>query len=380
MRGAEENINFIGQLLRTTPDWALQIALALTTLIVFYLLRRFLLNIAEGWIRSFLKRFNLGDTGDAVVDALMLPARILLVAGALWLAERFLTPDAATAQIVENLTSSLVLVSGFVAGFRLVDIFGLNERRMKALIGFSIEEQLMPVIRTVLKLILIVIAIFVVMGEWSVDVSGLLASLGIVGLAFSLAAQDTVSNLFGFSTIIGDRPFLVGEYIASGEIEGVVEKVGVRSTRIRKPDRGIITVPNNILATAPVERFLRRRIQFTLGVTYETTADEMETLLERLREMMRERDRVIRSSVALYFTTFGGSSLDIMVLCEVTIRDWRSLLEERESVNLAVMRIVSDMGLSIAFPTRSIYIDGIPDSLKGSLQGMPPEISPSPEE
>ncbi|MEL6405516.1 MAG: hypothetical protein AAFR81_14195 [Chloroflexota bacterium] len=69
-----------------------------------------------------------------------------------------------------------------------------------------------------------------------------------------------------------------------------------------------------------------------------------------------------------------------MVLCEVTIRDWRSLLEERESVNLAVMRIVSDMGLSIAFPTRSIYIDGIPDSLKGSLQGMPLEISPSPEE
>ncbi|MEO1644421.1 MAG: mechanosensitive ion channel family protein [Chloroflexota bacterium] len=380
MRGAEENINFIGQLLRTTPDWALQIALALTTLIVFYLLRRFLLNIAEGWIRNFLKRFNLGDTGDAVVDALMLPARILLVAGALWLAERFLTPDAATAQIVENLTSSLVLVSGFVAGFRLVDIFGLNERRLKALIGFSIEEQLMPVVRTVIKLILIVIAIFVVMGEWSVDVSGLLASLGIVGLAFSLAAQDTVSNLFGFSTIIGDRPFLVGEYIASGEIEGVVEKVGVRSTRIRKPDRGIITVPNNLLATAPVERFLRRRIQFTLGVTYETTADEMETLLERLREMMRDRDRVIRSSVAVYFTTFGGSSLDIMVLCEVTIRDWRSLLEERESVNLAVMRIVSDMGLSIAFPTRSIYIDGIPDSLKGSLQNLPPEISPSPEE
>ncbi|MEL7434914.1 MAG: hypothetical protein AAFN11_13295 [Chloroflexota bacterium] len=144
MRGAEEDINILGQLLRTTPDWALQIALALTTLIVFYLLRRFLLNIAEGWIRKSLKRFNLGDTGDAVVDALMLPARILLVAGALWLAERFLTPDAATAQIVENLTSSLVLVSGFVAGFRLVDIFGLNERRMKALIGFSIEEQLMP--------------------------------------------------------------------------------------------------------------------------------------------------------------------------------------------------------------------------------------------
>lgn len=367
MRRFDEELNWIERLIREAPDWALQVALAVLTLIVFYVMRRFILSIAESWLRTFLKRFKLGETGDAIVDALMLPARFLLVAGALWLAEAFLTPDGNTAAIVQNLSRSLILVSGFVAVFRLVDIFALNERRLRAIFGFSIDEQLMPVLRTVLKLILIVISIFVVMGEWTVDVSGLLASLGIVGLAFSLAAQDTVSNLFGFTTIIGDRPFLVGEYIASGDIEGVVEKVGVRSTRIRKPDRGIITVPNNILATAPVERFLRRRIQFTLGVTYETTADEMEALLDRLREMLRDRDKILRSSVAVYFTTFGGSSLDIMILCEVTIRDWRSLLEERESVNLEVMRIVADMGLSIAFPTRSVYIDGLPDSLNGGF-------------
>lgn len=345
---------------RQLPAWGIQISLALLTLIIFYVSRRFFLNILENRLRQFLKRFRLGETGDLIVDALMLPARLLLIAAALALAQRFLAPAGDTDTFVDSLIQSLIYVSAFVAVYRLVDILALNESRVSTLIGFKIEERLLPILRTIIKLILFVVAVFVVMGAWEVDLSGLLASLGIVGLAFSLAAQDTVSNLFGFSTIIGDRPFLVGEYISSGEIEGVVERVGVRSTRIRKPDRGIITVPNNLLATAPVERFMRRRIQFTLGVTYSTTADQMEALLKKLREMLGERDHVIKSSVAIYFTDFGASSLDIMVLCEVTIKDWRALLEEREAVNLAVMRVVADMNLSVAFPTRSLYIDGLP--------------------
>ncbi|GAB5490529.1 MAG: mechanosensitive ion channel family protein [Phototrophicaceae bacterium] len=347
---------------RLLPAWAIQLSLALLTLGIFYVSRRFFLNILENRLRIFIKRFKLGETGDLIVDSLMLPARLLLIAAALSLAQWFLAPAGDTQNVVTALIKSLVYVSAFVGGFRLVDILALNENRVNRLIGFKIEDRLLPVLRTILKLVLFIVAVFIVMAEWGVDLSGLLASLGIVGLAFSLAAQDTVSNLFGFSTIIGDRPFLVGEYIRSGDIEGVVERVGVRSTRIRKPDRGIITVPNNLLATAAVERFMRRRIQFTLGVTYSTTATQMEILLDKLREMLRERDHVIKSTVAIYFTDFGASSLDIMILCEVNIKDWRALLEEREAVNLAVMRVVAEMDLSIAFPTRSLYIDGLPKS------------------
>jgi len=372
----EEGLQTLSSLLKflqALPDWGVQVLLALITLLIFYIFRRFILNIAESWLRRLVKRFNLGETSELIVDALMLPARILLIAAALAIANSIVLPGPDISDSVTRIVRSLTFVSAFVSGFRLVDILGLNEHRIKALVGFNIEDRLMPVLRTVLKLTLFVIAIFVVMSEWKIDVSGLLASLGIVGLAFSLAAQDTVSNLFGFSTIIGDRPFIVGEYIQSGTIEGVVEKVGIRSTRIRKPDRGIITVPNNLLATAPVERFLRRRIQFTLGVTYETSAEQMEILLERLREMLRDRDKILKTSVAVYFTDFGGSSLDIMILCEVTIRDWRMLLEEREQVNLNVMRIVADMGLSVAFPTRSVYVDGLPKNWTVGLPDTLPE-------
>lgn len=350
------------KIFRALPAWALQITLALLTLLVFYLLRRYFLTIVENRLRAFLQRFKLGDVGDAILDALMLPARLLLVAIALSLADQFLSTGGTTGSFVALLIKSLVMVSAFVALFQLIDIIELSPHRIRSVIGFNIEERLLPIVSTVLKLIVFVVAIIMVMGIWEIEVTGLLASLGIVGLAFSLAAQDTVSNLFGFSTIIGDRPFLVGEYIASGDIEGVVERVGIRSTRVRKPDRSIVTVPNNLLATAPVERFLRRRIKFTLGVTYETTADELEALVERLREMLRERDKVVKSSVAVYFAEFGDSSLDILILFEVILRDWRAILQEREQVNLEVMRIAADMGIGIAFPTRSIYIDGLPDN------------------
>lgn len=355
----------LSETIRSLPAWAVRVILAATTLIIFYVLRRYLLRFVENRIRAFFHRFA-SEQIDAIVEALLVPVRFLVIAGALAISLQILTPDDVTNQIVDNLIRSLVIVAAFVSFFRMVDIFSLDEQRVQDIIGFKIEERLLPILRTIIKLSFFVVAVIIVMQEWSVDVSGLLASLGIVGLAFSLAAQDTVSNLFGFSTIIGDRPFLVGEYVRTGDIEGVVENVGVRSTRIRKPDRGLITVPNNILATSPVERFIHRRIQFTVGVTYETTADQMEALLEKLREMLAERDHVINSSVAVYFTGFGDSSLDILVLCDITVRDWRRVLEEREQVNLAVMRIVADMGLSIAFPTRSIYIDGLPENWRES--------------
>lgn len=358
--------SFLNNLLINLPDWAARVGLAILVLLLIYVLRRLLLRTVEHHLHRLLQQLGWPQI-EAIVDSLMLPLRLLVIAGALLLSVEILTPDRETLTFVNNLTRSLVIVSGFIALFRLVDILALDSQRLSYLIGLNLEARLLPLIRTIVKLILFSVAVIIVMQEWSVDVSGLIASLGIVGLAFSLAAQDTVSNLFGFSTIIGDRTFFVGEFIRSDTVEGIVESVGMRSTRIRKPDRGLITVPNTLLANAPVQRFIRRRIEFTLGVTYATTAAQMETLLGRLREMLKKREAILDETVAVYFTGFGTNSLDIIVFCDVTIRDWRMLYEEREQVNLAVMRIVAELGLSIAFPTRSVYIEQMPDNRDSML-------------
>src|SRR5262249_35855949 len=132
------------------------------------------------------------------------------------------------------------------------------------------------------KLLFIVLAVLVIVQEWGYDPSGLIAGLGIGGLAISLAAQDTVKNLFGFTTIVGDQPFTVGDFIKTADVEGTVEHVGVRSTRIRRQDQAYVTVPNSVLANSAIlnwSRLSKRWIDMTLRITYDASRSDILKLL-----------------------------------------------------------------------------------------------------
>ena len=229
-----ENIQEFIQPLRdfviVQPDWVVQLVLGALTLILLLLMRRVLVRLVETPIRNVLQQMELPQV-ESIMDALMLPLNLLVVALALAVSVQIFTPDETTGETVANLVRSVIYVAAFVAAFRVIDIFALDTDRLSVVIGFNMDERLMPLMHTGLKILVMTLALITVLSEWHVNISGLLASVGIVGLAFSLAAQNTVSNLFGFSTIVGDRTFLVGEFIKSGEIAGVVESVGVRSTR-----------------------------------------------------------------------------------------------------------------------------------------------------
>ena len=201
------------------------------------------------------------------------------------------------------------------------------------------------------------------MQEWNYDVTSLIAGLGLAGLAVSLAAQETVADLFAFSTIVSDRPFEVGEFIATPNVEGVVVSIGPRSTRIRRLDQAYVSIPNAMIAKNLVinwSRLDRRHINFVLGVSYETTPDEMRVLLERLRAMLREHPHVDPETVQVCFNEFGDSALNILVRCYIAQPDWAAFQAEREAINLKVLAIVDELGLSIAYPSRSIYVRSLP--------------------
>lgn len=345
--------------LQNIPEWLPRIALTLVAIVVIFLLRRVLARLLIQPVKRFAHAHN-AQIAELIIDAMELPASFLIFALAFYIGIEILRPDQQTGELMENLMRSLIILALLLIVYRFADVFALSSTNLFSFTGLKLDERLVPILRTAMKIVIGALAVIIIMQEWGVDVSGLVASLGIIGLAFSLAAQDTVSNLFGFSTIVGDRPFVIGEYIRTPDVEGIVEHVGIRSTRIRKPDRARVTVPNSKLAAAAVEQFSRRRIDFVLGVTYQTTADQMETLLERLREMLTSRTHVIASSVAVYFTEFGDSALNITIFCDLTLKDWRAYMKERETINLAVMRIVAELGLSVAFPTRSIHVATMP--------------------
>jgi MscS family membrane protein len=339
-----------------------RIALALLVLALIWVLRRALTWIIVTPLRRLAQRSD-SHWDDMLMDTIVVPARLLVIALGLAIGIQIIQLDTDAMMFVDRVIRTLVIMALFWAGYRLVDVLAPSSNRLFRITGLTIQDRLLPFARTAAKLVLLAFSLIIIIQEWGYDVSGLVAGLGLGGLAFSLAAQDTVSNLFGFTTIVGDTPFTVGEFIATPDVTGTVEHVGVRSTRIRQLDQAYVTVPNSKLANSVVtnwSRLRKRWINFTLGMTYDTTADQMETLLERLTEMLQAREQVDPSSVQVLFATFNDSSLDVLIRCYVYLPDWLEWMQEKEKVNLAILRIVDELGLSIAFPSRSVYIETMP--------------------
>ncbi|MEQ8674136.1 MAG: mechanosensitive ion channel family protein [Aggregatilineales bacterium] len=358
-----DNLPFLSDLSEDMQNIILRLCALVLAIVLIVVLRRVLTWIIVRPLRKITTR-NGPSRDDEILDALILPMRYLVIAAALLVSVRILGAGDAISALVERFGRTLIIIAILLVIYRLIDIFMPSSNRLFAITGLSIQEKLLPFLRTAIKLVIICIGLVIVIQEWGYDVSGLIAGIGIGGLAISLAAQDTIANLFGFTAIVGDRPFDVGEYIVTPDVEGLVEHVGIRSTRVRRLDQALVTVPNNKLANSAIlnwSRLQKRRIDMNLGVTYDASSEDMRVLLHRIREMLSVRDTVQPDSVVVYFVEFGDSALNILVRCYVNLADWGEFTAEKELVYLEIMDIISELGMSVAFPSRSLYLENLPD-------------------
>lgn len=369
-------LEFINNLPQEFRSLVLRVLLALLALLIIWLLRRLLSGLILLPFRRLVVERTQTQIDDLLLTTVEAPIRLLVVAIGVAIAGQILSADGATVEFMAHLSRTFVILAVMLTLHNLVDLVAASSARLRSLTGLRLEEQLVPFLRTGLKIILVALAVVVLLQEWEYDVSGLIAGLGLGGLAFSLAAQDTVANLFAFTTIVSDRPFVVGEYIKTADVEGIVEQVGVRNVRIRQLDQAYVTIPNAKLTSSAItnwSRLQKRWINFTLGVTYSTTSDQMRVLVHRIREMLNAQEKVDPESIVVLFTDFGDSSLDVLVRCYIWEPDWVKFSEHKQDINLRIMDIVADLGLSIAFPSRSLYVENLSmlDNGKG-LQLRPP--------
>jgi len=188
---------------------------------------------------------------------------------------------------------------------------------------------------------------------------GIIAGLGVGGLAIALAAQPTIENLLGGLSLFADRPVRVGDLCRYGEARGTVESIGIRSTRIRGLDRTLTTIPNAVLAKMPIVNYTQRDrmlLQTVVGVRYETTAEQLRHVLVKLREMLLAHPRVSPDPPRARFVGFGDSSLNIEIYAYVMTREWPEFVALREDILLRVIEIVEASGTSVAFPSRTLYL------------------------
>jgi len=347
-----------------------RILLALLALLIIWLLRRLLTSLILLPLKRLVVERTATQADDMLISVAETPIRLLIVAGGVALAGQILSTDGATVRFVGNLSRTFVILAGFMFLYNGAGLIAASSMRLRYLTGIRLDEQLVPFVRTALKMILIALAVVVLLQEWDYDVSGLIAGLGLGGLAFSLAAQDTLANLFAFTTIVSDRPFMVGEYIVTPDVTGTVEHVGVRNVRIRQPDQAYVTIPNAKLTASAItnwSRLQKRWLNFHIGVAYGTTSDQMRKLVQRIREMLKAQEKVDPDSVVVLFTDFGDSSLNVLVRCYILESNWVKFHEHRQEINLNIMDIVADLGLSLASPRRSLYIENL--SLMSDGQG-----------
>lgn len=313
---------------------------------------------------------------DIIIAALDTPLRYLMMALILAAGVELINLEATIGVFITHVSRTLIIVAVFLIVFQIGSYITQNPLTMRRVTSLRVDDALLPFLRTALRFLLIMLALVIVVEEWGYNVNGLIAGLGVGGLAVALAAQDTISNLFGFSMIVGDRPFVEGEYIVTSAASGTVENVGLRSTRIRQLDQSLVTIPNNSLASNPItnwSRLSKRRINTTIGLTYQTSSAQLRGLLHVLREMLQNHPLVEKDSVVVIFTHFGENSLEILVRCYLTIEDWTEFHLEQEKIFLDIMDMVQQMGLEIAFPSRTIYIEEMPE-----LRGRLPKSTPLP--
>ena len=270
-------------------------------------------------------------------------------------------------RLPETVMATFVLVlktagTVFVAwtAFILVDAVTAYLAEIAARTENALDDHLVPMLKRVLRIAVIAITVITVIQQWGYDVTSLIAGLGIGGLAFALAAQSTLSNWFGSFMIITDRPFLVGDYVRSAHGEGVVQDVGMRSTKILSFEDTTITIPNSDLATTAVENLTMSKsmnVKLEIGLTYSTTRPQMEAIIASLKDVLSADEDTDSERILVCFNGFGDSSLNILIHCFAMTTDMWKWHLIRERLMFKAMTVVEEAGASFAFPSQSVYFE-----------------------
>jgi len=330
--------------------------------------------LAAGWVLKKIAMFGIrrlmklaektdSDFDDILLNAVRRPIGWMCFLLGLWTALTILplpTEPVDLDRFFFSFMKSATIFIGFWLVVRLVSGF-IKSSEAKMRESNPQLAGLLPLGRKTIVIVMWIVATLIALQNIGYSVTSLLAGIGIGGAALAFAAKDTLANFFGSIVIFVDKPFAIGDWVKVGQIEGVVEEVSLRVTRVRTFERSLITIPNQDLSTKPIENFSRmekRRIKFEIGVPYETPIDRLEAGIARIRELIAEDAGLHNEPQYVYFTKFEASSLTIYVLCFTVSTDQTAYLETQHRLLVNIKREFEKIGISFAFPTQRMIVEG----------------------
>jgi len=335
----------------------------LILIVASFLVHKALALILDKLITGVLFRSGYKEIAKKFVVPLARPISIFFVLLILKFSVPILQLPIKMSQYIILGISGLLPFFAALVFYRGVDILALYFEKLTSKTESTLDDQLVPLIRKALKTFVVVVGGLFVLQNLKIDVLPLVAGLSIGGLAFALAAQDTVKNFFGSLMIFIDKPFQIGDWITSGDVDGTVEEVGIRSTRIRTFRNSVVYIPNGNLANATVDNHglrVYRRFNTQIAINYDTPPDLIELYIEGLGKLVEAHPETRKDYYEIHLNDMADSSLKIMFYIFFKVPTWSDELRCRHEIIISIMNLAKELGINFAFPTQTIHVENLP--------------------
>ncbi len=311
-----------------------------------------------------LKLFNFKKSKKEIKNnTFFMPIKVFFKISGIYWAILFLKPDfnfsdefielvtkiykiVVTITIANSLANSITRKSGFI---RLI-----KEKSDK-----EINDNATKILVRVIKVLIYIVAIFIVFAEIGYDLSGLVTGLGLGSVVVTLAAQDTIKNLLGGIMIFMDRPFMVGEYIKFGTYQGTVEDMTLRSTRIRTSDNSIVQIPNSLISSDSVtnlSKIQRRYYNLRLHLPLDTKLEKIDRLKEKIYNLLLQNKNVAQDTINIHFTEIETNGITITVATYLDVSDYMQFLDIKEDINKNILKILEEENIQLEYDTKIVQV------------------------
>ncbi len=342
---------------------ATDIIVSLVIFLLFYLLRRLIARFILNRLSRIVSRTS-NQIDDAVIEVLDGPLKFFPVVLGFFIASSYLDVSDNNQDFLDLLNRSLITIFIFWLLHQLIIPFSFVIKNFES----KISKPLVDWTLKGLKILVIVLGAVAILELWGIRVGPVIAGLGLFGVAVALGAQDLFKNLISGIMILMEKRFTVGDVIlVSGEVEGVVEQIGFRSTLVRRFDSTPVMVPNYKFAEQSVTNYTRRhhrRIRWLIGLEYRTSIDQLKNIREEINNLIEKDDNFAKNQNASFYVridSFSDSSIDMLVQTFTVTNDWAEFLKIKENLAVKIIEIVENNEAGFAFPSQSLYVEKLSD-------------------
>ena len=336
----------------TIGEWATALAIIVGSVI----LGKLLFYIFSKTLKVFTKKTKT-RIDDIIIDKIEEPIIFAIIIAGIWYGIAYLDISDWWAKFVKNVYYILITFNIAWLITRLFD--ALVKEYLQPLVEKSesdLDDQLLPIARKGIKITVWILAIVIGLNNAGYDVGALIAGLGIGGLAFAMAAKDSVANLFGGFTIFADKPFTIRDRIRINGFDGTVQEIGIRSTRLKTLEGRIVTIPNATFANEAIENVsseAARKIALDLGLTYDTSPEQMQKAMDILQQIAKANSSVENENIVTAFNAFADSAMVIRFI--YYIKKGENIYSTISAINMEILKQFNANKLDFAFPTQTIY-------------------------